>query len=199
MKPIERADVQDLTTYEKGRAETRVSVIRLRQTRRIQVGEKLSLVFENRATVLYQIHEMVRAERLVEEPAIAHEIETYNQILPGPLELAATLFLEVNDPGRIRADLEQFLGLDRGEYLWFELGDGGSTSRIVARFEEGHSEPGRISAVHYVRFPMTAAQASRFADLSVPLSMVALHPNYQVRVEVGTETRRSLAEDLAAH
>lgn len=193
MKPITRDEVQDLTTYEKGRNDARLDVIRLRQLRRIQAGEKLSLVFENHATVLYQIHEMVRAERMVEDAAIEHEIETYNALIPKPGELSATLFIEVSDPARIRADLETFLGLDQGEQIWFELEGVG---RALARFEEGHSEPGRIAAVHYVRFHFTPEQVARFLDPEAKAELVVAHPNYQWRTLVNGPARASLIEDF---
>ncbi|MCC7140523.1 MAG: DUF3501 family protein, partial [Candidatus Eisenbacteria bacterium] len=93
MKLIERSEIQDLTAYEKVRSETRLAVIKLRSLRRIQAGEQLSLVFENRETLLYQIHEMVRAERMVEDAAIQHEVDTYNVLIPGERQLSATLFL----------------------------------------------------------------------------------------------------------
>ncbi len=195
MKPITRDEVQDLTTYEKTRSEARLEVIRLRQLRRIQAGDKLSLVFENHATLLYQIHEMVRAERMVDEAAIAHEIETYNVLIPQAGELSATLFIEVSDPAKIRADLEAFLGLDHGEQIWFELEGAG---RVPARFEEGHSEPGRIAAVHYVRFHFTSEQTKRFLDANAPVEFVVGHPNYQWRAPVVGPTRASLSEDLAS-
>ncbi|MFN8549484.1 MAG: DUF3501 family protein [Candidatus Eisenbacteria bacterium] len=193
MRGISREEVQDLTSYEKGRAAARIAVIRLRELRRIQAGEKLSLVFENRQTVLYHIHEMVRAERMIEEAAIAHEIETYNALIPGPGELSATLFIELSEPGRIRDDLESFLGLDRGPHVSFDLGQEG---RVFARFEEGHSEETRISAVHYVRFAFTPEQVRHFASAEGSIDFVVEHPNYQWRGALSPQARASLASDF---
>lgn len=198
MHPIRIEEVQDLTSYEKARTEVRTRAIRLRSERRVQAGPNLSLVFENRTTVLYQIQEMVRAERLVEPTAITHELETYNAILPGRNELAATLFIEVADPTQVRADLERFLGLDRGEHLWFELGTLTNAVRVVAEFEQGHSEATRIAAVHYVRFRFGESAVAHFRDLTQPLVVVAEHPNYSYRGDVALLTRRSLIEDLEA-
>lgn len=193
MRGISREEVQDLTTYEKGRGAARIAVIRLRDLRRVQAGDKLSLVFENRQTVLYQIHEMVRAERMIDEAAIAHEIETYNALIPGPGELSATLFIEVSDPGRIRDDLESFLGLDRGQHVAFDLGAEG---KVFASFEEGHSEEARISAVHYVRFAFTPEQVRSFTSGESKVEFIVDHPKYQWRGALTPEARASLASDF---
>jgi Protein of unknown function (DUF3501) len=194
MEPIRREEIEDLTAYERMRPEFRKKIIALRRDRRITAGDRLSIMFENRETVLYQIQEMLRAERIVDESAIRHELDTYNEILPKPQSLAGTLFIELTESDRIREELEEFLGLDRGEHVWFDLGPAG---RAVARFSEGQSEDGRISSVQYVQFPFTPEGAAFFRDPSQPADLVVEHPNYRVRVAVEGVTRRSLAADLA--
>ena len=47
------------------------------------MGDKASAVFENHDTVLLQIQEMLRTERISREAAIQHEIDTYNEHFPG--------------------------------------------------------------------------------------------------------------------
>ena len=193
MQPVREDEILDLTAYEKERAERRTRVIQLRHRRRIELGDHLSLVFENRETVLYQIQEMVRAERMVDALAIAHEVETYNELLPKPGELSATLFIEVSDVDHIRADLESFIGLDAGPHLWIEFGEAG---RAMARFEAGHSEEGRIAAVHYVRFTLTGEQRTRFCDPGCGVEFVLDHPNHKARVLPTEVTRNELIQDL---
>ena len=193
MRPIRQEDLKDLTNYERVRADVRKAMIDLRGRRRIQAGPKISILFENRQTVIYQIQEMIRAERMVDPAAIEHELETYNELLPKQTGLAGTLFIELTDTARIREDLEAFLGLDRGGHLWFDLGDAGRSS---ARFAEGQSDESRISSVHYVQFPFTAAQVAAFRDLSKPVSCVVDHPCYSASVAIADGTRKALAEDL---
>lgn len=193
MQPIQLDEIEDLTAYEKSRPEFRQRILRLKQTRRVQAGDKVALVFENRETARFLIQEMVRAERLVDPVAIAREIEIYNALLPAAHELSATLFLEVTDPARIRADLEQLTGLDDGACVWIELAEG---DRAYARFEEGHSEEGRISAVHCVRFRFDQDQVARFREPARACALVVDHPRYQARVPISPQTRQSLLEDL---
>jgi len=95
MAKLTRADVLDLTAYEKERDARRAAVIALKRHRRLQLGDNLSLLFENRETVLYQVQEMVRTERIVQDERIQDELDAYNPLLPGDGELSATLFIEI--------------------------------------------------------------------------------------------------------
>jgi hypothetical protein len=183
-------DIMGLSAYEKVRDEFRRSVIAIKRKRRVSVGDKVSLVFENRDTVIFQIQEMVRAERISDLDKIREEIEVYNQLIPEPGELSATLFLEIEDQGQLREELLKFLGIDEAVFL--KIGD----QTIHARFEEGRSKQDKISAVQYVKFAMTREQISSFvggeaAELQID------HRNYKATVLIGPETRKSLIEDLA--
>ncbi len=193
MRPIQFGDLKDLTAYERVRSDMRRALIDLRAARRVQAGPKISIAFENRETVLYQIQEMIRAERMVEPEAIAHELETYNELLPRGVGLAGTLFIELTDAARIREDLETFVGLDREGHLWFDFGEAG---RSVARFAEGQSDESRISSVHYVQFPLTPGQAAVFRDAARPVALVVEHPGYSANTPVDGAVRKALMEDI---
>ena len=97
MQKIRLDEVKNLYEYEKVREGFRREVIAAKARRRIPVGDRLSFVFENRQTVLFQIQEMVRAERIVADARIQDEIDVYNDLIPGPGELSATLFIEIED------------------------------------------------------------------------------------------------------
>ena len=149
-------DIMGLPAYEKVREKFRQRVIELKKKRRVPVGDKVSLVFENRETVIFQIHEMMRAERITDLDKIREEIEVYNGLIPEPGELSATLFLEIEDQSHLRKDLLKFLGVDEAVFL--KVG----TRKIQARFEEGHSKEDKISAVQYVKFRFTADDRAAF-------------------------------------
>jgi hypothetical protein len=193
MKPVTMEDILPLEAYEKEREERRRRIIQLKARRRVSLGDRISLVFENRETVIHQIHEMLRAERITDPEAIQHEIDTYNTLLPPPGGLSATLFIELEDLERIREELEKFLGLDRGEHLWMELG---GKRRVYARFEEGHSQEDRISSVHYVQFPLEEEDRRLLADPSVEVALVVEHPALSARSPLTQETREELLRDL---
>src|SRR5919112_4676000 len=97
MKPVVLDDILGLATYERVRQQYRQKIIALKQKRRISVGDRVSLVFENRETVLFQIQEMLRAERITDVDRIREELVIYNELIPDSGELSATLFLEIEN------------------------------------------------------------------------------------------------------
>jgi hypothetical protein len=191
MNKVALADIVGNAAYEKVREKSRQRIIELKQRRRIAVGDKVTLVFENRDTVIFQIQEMMRAEKISDLDKIREEIEVYNELIPAPGELSATLFLEIENQTHLRDDLLKFLGIDEAVFLKV-----GSHS-IHARFEEGHSEEDKISAVQYVKFPFPEPVIEAFVK-GEKAELVIDHPNYQARALIEPNTRQSLAEDLAA-
>ena len=157
------------------------------------VGRYLSFVFENRETVWFQIQEMVRAERIVDETKIAEEVEVYNGLLPRPGELAATMLIEITDASQIKPVLDKLLGIDTRDYVRLTVGP----HVVVGDFETGHSdeERGKLAAVHFVRFALPPEARRIF--LAAEAALVVEHPNERARTVLGEETKRSLLKDLA--
>lgn len=191
MRKITRDDILNIIEYEKIRPQRRKEIIALKNKRRVQMGDYVSLMFENRETVINQIEEMMRIERIVEDAAIQEEIDVYNELIPDDNELSATLFIEFDEPDRIKEILDRLFGLDDGRYVYFLIG---GELKIPAVFEEGHSNEERISSVHYCRFPFSPEARIRFRKEKVEL--VIDHPNYQFRREIPAETRTELLKDL---
>ena len=192
MTPLARSEILNLYDYEKVRDARRQDVIALKQRRRVSVGRYLTFVFENRATVWFQIQEMVRAERMIDDRKIEDEVAVYNDLLPGPGQLAATMFIEIGDPAAIKPVLDALLGIDTRDYVRMEVGP----HVIVGRFETGHSdeELGKLSAVHFVRFALPPEARRAFAGSEIAL--VVDHPNERARMVLSAEAKASLAEDL---
>jgi hypothetical protein len=193
VKLLETSEILNLVEYEKVREARRRQIIELKRPRRVQVGRYLNFVFENRETVWFQIQEMVRAERLVDETKIAEEVEVYNSLLPRPGELAATMLIEITEPSQIKPVLDKLLGIDTRDYVTLTVGP----HVIVGDFETGHSdeERGKLSAVHFARFALPPEARRIFTAAEVAL--VVEHPNERARAVLSEETKRSLREDLA--
>ena len=190
MKRIARQDVLDLAAYEHRREAFRARVIELKHPRRIAVGDRLTFVFENRDTVLFQIQEMLRAERTVKEDEIQAEIDTYNELIPAPDGLSATLMIEIPDAALVRRELDRLIGID--EHVFLKIGD----IQVRADFDSKQFEEDRISAVQYVRFPLGREPAERFSDPSVLVALHVAHPNYRAAAPIEGPSRASLARDL---
>ncbi len=190
MKPVERSEILDLGEYEKVREHFRNRVIEEKKARRIMVGPSLSVLFENHDTVLLQIQEMLRTERITREGAVLHEMETYNGLLGGPSELAAPVMIQVADPTERDAFLVRAIGIER--HLVLMVGD------IAVR---GTWDPERVmsdmaSAVMYVKFALPEPALHALRARSSELTFVVDHPELELRVPISRAVAFSLAEDV---
>ena len=147
MRPPRREEILDLSTYERARAELRPAVLEAKRRRRVHLGDRLTFLFENTATIRYQIQEMIRAERMVKEAEIAHELQTYGELLGGPGELGATLLIEIPDPDERDRRLREWLALPSHVYLKLEGGE-----RVHPRFDPRQVGTDRLSSVQYLVF-----------------------------------------------
>lgn len=191
MKPITRDELLDLGAYEKLRDAFLRSVLERKKARYVKLGENMTALFENRDTVLLQIQEMLRTERITQEAAIAHELETYNELLPGERELSVTLFIEYQE----RDERERMLTALAGLEDRFRLRVGEALVSVVPDLRG--TDTTRTIAVHYLKFPMTEAVFAAFRDGSVPVALEVAHPAYTASTELPAATLKSLRDDFA--
>jgi hypothetical protein len=191
IRPVTLDDVIGLDRYEKVRDDLRRRVIALKRHRRVAVGDEVTFVFENHATVLFQIQEMLRAEQIKDLDAVRFELEVYNALLPRPGELSATMLIEITRQEDVAKRLRELIGID--EAVRMEIG---SEHRIEAEFEAGRSKEDKLSAVQYVRFALTPAARDAFRGDGVPVTLIVDHPNYRAAAPIGGEIRASLRADL---
>jgi hypothetical protein len=191
VKPLALEDISDLQQYELERPEFRQRVIALKRRRRVGLGPLLTLLFENRDTVRFQIQEMARIERIARPEKVAQELEVYNELLPGAGEVAATVFIEVTEPEKVQPTLDRFIGLDESGKLVLRIGHDAS----AARFAPGQSREDRISAVHYVRFPL-GQSGRRGLRENRPAVLEVSHAGYEAKTVLSSETVGELLEDL---
>jgi len=191
MKPIERGEILGLRDYETIRPRFRDRVILEKKKRRVAIGPFASAVFENRDTVLLQIQEMLRTERITREGAIQHEMDTYNQLVPGTRELSATVMLEIPDPREREAFLRKAAGIEKHVALLVDR------QRVPATWDENRVLPDRASAVLYLKFPLPYGACDSIRNGRATVELVVDHPAYGARAVLGPEAVTSLAEDLA--
>jgi hypothetical protein len=194
MRPLRRDEIVDRERYEALRPGYREAVIAHKRHRRMAVGDRVTLVFEDRETLRFQVQEMLWVERISEPAKIQHELDVYNELMPGDRELSATLFLEITDPGAVRPELDRLVGID--EHVALVLGEGDAAETIPAHFDPKQFEQDRISAVQYLRFPLGETGARGIADARVRTRIRVDHPNYRQEAEIPTGIRQSLVADL---
>lgn len=192
MRKVSLEDLAGPSRYGEIRDEFRRRIIELKRHRRVSVGDRVTLVFENFDTVLFQTQEMLHVERITDLDRVREELAVYNELLPGENELSATLLIEITDQPRIAAELRRLIGID--EHV--SLAVGGRT--FPAQFEPGRSTEEKLSAVQYVRFRLDPEAIAQFVSGTAPVDILVDHPNYQARTTLDTGQRASLAADLSA-
>lgn len=194
MKPIDREEILPLAEYERIREPFRARIIAEKKRRRIQIGPKATAVFENRDTVLLQIQEMLRTERITRPNAVQHEIDTYNDSVPGDDELSLTLMIEIVDKDEREAFLRDAVGFET--HVWLVV-DG---ERIRATSVDRSATPGRTTAVHYLKFKLPAAAATTLREAGsargARVSVQVDHPVYTAIAPLPADAVSALSDDL---
>ncbi len=191
MKPIRREELLDLAAYEQIREAFVRSVLERKRPRYVKLGPNMTALFENRDSVLFQIQEMLRTERITQEKAIAHELETYNALVPSADELSATLFVEYQDRDERERMLVALAGLE--DKFRLRVGD----ELLPATPDERGSDRERTMAVHYVKFPLTDSALAALKAGSAAVALEVAHPAYTASAPLSPETLQSLRDDFA--
>ena len=190
-------DISDLRAYERERAGFRAHIIDLKKRRRVHVGQVITLVFENRDTIRFQIQEMARVEKLISDEAIAGELRAYNPLIPEPGSLSATLFIELTSDAELREWLPRLIGIE----FTAELRVLGADATTVVRCtpDEEHEKlltsDEITSSVHYVRWDLTPEQVAAFATADT-VRLAFDHPEYRHGIDLTADTRAELLADL---
>ena len=192
MDKLKTDDLLPLELYHKERSRLRAEVLAHKRHRQAPLGPHLTLYFEDRLTMRYQIQEMLRAERIFESEAIAEELEAYNPLIPDGTNLKATMMLEYPEVEQRRTALEQLKGIENAVFL-----EVGTLGRVFAYADEDleRSDETKTSAVHFLRFELDAAMRSALKS-GAPLTLGVDHEHYRHSLDGSVELRKSLAADL---
>lgn len=189
-------DIADQRAYDRERQEFRAQVIELKARRRIGVGPFVTLVFENRDTIRFQIQEMARVERISSDAGIQVELDTYNPLIPEPGHLAATLFIELTDDDAMREWLPRLVGIEGAAEL--RLGEGDATEVVRCQVDPDHerqlTRDEVTAAVHYVHFSLSPDQVA--AMEAGPARLALAHPAYDHETVLSDDARAELVRDL---
>lgn len=196
-RKLSLSDIADLREYERDRLEYREKIIALKARRRVSVGPIVTLVFENRDTMKFQIQEMARVERLMTDEAIQGELDVYNPLIPDPGHLQATLMLELTTKEELMEWLPKLVGIERAVKVRIGAG-GGDQTDVVSIPEKSHeaqlTREETTASVHYVGFEFTPDQVERFGK--EPVSLVIEHEHYNHATPLGADTIQEMLSDL---
>jgi hypothetical protein len=182
MRPVQRSEIVDYVSYGENRGVFQKEVFAAKARRRIHLGDCFTFLFENALTVRYQVQEMMRAEKIVREKDIQHELETYNSLLGGDGELGCCFMIEIEDAQRRDSRLREWIDLPK--HIYAELQNG---EKIYARFDPAQIGSGRLSSVQYLKFSVRG---------SVPVALGVDLPGCEAKILLKDDQRAALRQDL---
>ncbi len=193
MNILDRQDLLSLEQYAEQRADFRDRVMAHKKNRRVNTGPHLSLYFEDRLTIQYQVQEMLRIERIFEADAIQEELDTYNPLIPDGSNLKATAMLEFEDVELRRKRLGELVGVEN--HIWLQVG-GCQKSFAIANEDLERSTDVKTSAVHFLRFELEDPMKEALQN-GAEFRMGVDHDAYCHETVLEDEVRQSLLHDLS--
>ncbi|MGQ0523764.1 MAG: DUF3501 family protein [Betaproteobacteria bacterium] len=194
MPRITRESLMTLEAYARARNEFRARVMAHKKHRTLQLGDSVTLIFEDELTVRYQVQEMLRAERIFEEPGIQDELDAYNPLIPDGNNWKATMMIEYTDIDERRRMLTRLVGIE--DKVWVKV-EGHRRVYAIADEDLERETDSKTSSVHFLRFELDSSMVQalrRGSGLSAGID----HPQYNVTFdEVSAPMREALVEDLA--
>ena len=192
MKKLTHADLWKLEDYSRERNAFRAKVIAHKKNRTLHLGAHLSLIFEDRLTVQYQVQEMLRIERIFEAEAIDEELGTYNPLIPDGSNLKATMLIEYDDIDVRKRELEGLRGIE--DRIALTVG-AEPAALAIADEDLDRSNETKTSAVHFLRFELTPLSIARLRE-GAPLTFGVDHPHYSAHAIAPPNVRKALLADF---
>jgi hypothetical protein len=192
MNKLTRGDLLSLERYAEQRADFRSRVMEHKKNRRVNIGPNLSLYFEDRLTIQYQVQEMLRIEKIFEAEGIEEELNAYNPLIPDGSNLKCTAMLEFDDVELRKKRLAELVGMEH--QVWARV-EGHDKVFAISNEDLERSTEEKTSAVHFMRFELTAEMIETLSS-GASLSFGSDHTGYAGQAAVSTETRESLLQDL---
>jgi hypothetical protein len=191
MNKLTPNDLYTLEAYARERPAFRARVLEHKRPRSVAVGAHVTLTFEDRLTIQYQIQEMLRVERVFEAAGIRDELDAYNPLIPDGSNLKATMLIEFPDADERAQKLRELRGIEHHVVLHA----GGASSTAIADEDMERSNPDKTSAVHFLRFELGPEQVTALRD-GAAAEIAIDHPAYRARAALEAATRAALAADL---
>ena len=190
MRKIRVEDILDLTAYEKKRKDIRPKIIEIKNQRRIHVGPKVTYLFETYDTMWYQVQEMTRAERIVDEEGILGELNAYNELIPDSNQLSASMLIEIDDIEERKTFLSHIVDLPSHTYLKV---DG---EKIMPTFDPRQGSEDKLSSVQYLKFDLSEDQVKKFNGEESKVILGFDHSLYTYEQELTAEQKSILYGDM---
>lgn len=190
---LTHSDLHSLEEYSRIRTDFKRAAVNHRKNRQVQLGSHMTLHFEDRVTVKYQIQEMLLIEKTFTREGIQDELDAYNPLIPTGTNLKATLTIEYSDPEVRSQKLEELRLVEDRVYVKVE---GHRPVYAIADEDMDRSNDVKTAAVHFLRFELTPEMIADLRDSSYAFTVGVDHPNYNEYTRVNTLTREMLVKDF---
>ena len=194
MQQLTPDDLKNFREYEQQRDQLHQQAAAARKRRTLSLGADMTLQFLNRDIVLFQMQEILRAERITDDSVIQQELDAYNTLLPEPNELSAAVFVEFDDKTDIQPLLNRFSGLTGDNPMWLEFETG---QKLHGQSATDESSSRMLSPVFYLRFPFDSEHKNLLADPENPVRLAIHHREYHHTITVESELRQALVVELS--
>lgn len=193
MDKLSREDLYSLEGYAEVRSDFRAKVMAHKRERQCNLGEHVTLYFEDRLTMQYQVQEMLRIERIFEPEEIEGELSAYNPLIPDGANWKATMMVEYEDPEERKRQLARLIGIEKA--VWVRVA-GFDKVRPIANEDLERETEEKTSSVHFLRFELTPEMVAAVRD-GAAIGIGVDHPDYQAEAEpVPDALRQQLAQDM---
>lgn len=193
MDKLDRADLFSLEQYAEKRPDFRSQVLAHKKSRKVMIGEHLTLYFEDRLTMQYQIQEMLRIEKIFEADAIQEELDAYNPLIPDGMNFKATIMVEFDDVEERKQALTRLVGIE--DKIWVQV-EGHDKVYAISDEDLERDDESKTSAVHFSRFELSQQMVDDLKS-GRTMAMGCDHENYHQAIDpVDDATRKSLVGDL---
>ena len=190
---LTRSSLLSLEDYAAQRDDFRKKIIQHKKNRQVPLGDHLTLYFEDKLTMQYQVQEMLRAERIFEADGIEEELSVYNPLIPDGSNWKATMMLEYTDVAERQAALRRLVHIENK--VWVEI-HGFDKVYAVSDEDLERSDEDKTSAVHFLRFELTPSMCAA-AKKGAAIRMGVDHENYRFSLdELAPNVSASLISDL---
>lgn len=190
---LSRKDLWSLEEYAEKRDAFRATIIDHKKNRQVRIGSHMTLIFEDRLTIQYQIQEMLRIEKIFEKEGIEEELDAYNPLIPDGDNWKCSMMIEYEDPEERKIRLVDLLGVE--DKVWVQIGD---TEKIYAIADEDldRSNDTKTSAVHFLRYQLHE-DAMNALQSGAAIHVGVSHPAYEIdSLTLATNVTNSIKQDI---
>jgi len=194
MPKLSLDNIMSLEEYSRVRDSFRVAIMEHKKKRRVHLDENATLCFEDFLTMKYQLHEILRTERIDDADTIKEELEAYNSLIPDGHNWKATFMLEYPDVDERRRRLAELVGVEDRVHVRIA---GFDPIYAIANEDLERETEEKTSSVDFLRFEFPATSIKALNDnTDITLWLGVDHPGLHKEKQIVNPVRDPLLRVL---